>query len=150
MKKEKSLKKIQGKPNKKVWMILLLLLAASFLIVGCVLTGVYYKNFYVYERLVGSWAGGPGFSDYLASHNSNYESYKGATGNTWVYASYSLFALGVSFILISLLIFGGTFYLKKRSAKLALNNHDSEVNQNGNNQKVKKIKVKKPVRQIAK
>lgn len=145
MKKEKSLKKVSNKNKKTVWLILLFLLSISFLIVGCVLCGVYYKNFYVYERLVNNWPGGPGFKDYVSTYNSNYDSNKNSTGNTWVYASYSLFALGLSFIIIGVLSTSGSIYLKIRKSKNKIqpnNDNDSNVQKN-KNIKAKQININK-------
>ncbi|BAC44235.1 hypothetical protein D8X55_00870 [Malacoplasma penetrans] len=115
MKKNKE-KKIPRESGSYIKFLLILgfVFSASCLIVGAVLTGVYFKNFDTYLKLLSSWKGGPGFQDYINSHNTNYETYKNESGTTWVYASYSLFTVGIVFLVVGLITLGLFIFLWKR------------------------------------
>ncbi|MCF0218006.1 MAG: hypothetical protein HUJ42_03120 [Malacoplasma sp.] len=132
--KQKKLQITKG----KVGVVFSFLFAAIFAIIGCVLTAVYFKNFQIYEKLASSWAGGPGFDAYVAQHNTNYSSNMNATGNTWVYADYKLFAVGIAFIIIGVLLVIFSIWLINflKHRKQLQNNNLETANQIENNQVV--------------
>lgn len=131
----------------KVLLILGFIFSASCLIVGIVLMGVYFKNFDIYMKLLHNWAGGPGFNEQVSDHNSNYSSYKDTTDTTWVYASYSLFTVGIVFVLVGFATLGLFIFLWKKNQHKFLNKQkDKYISRGSVERKVpsKHISIKPP------
>lgn len=128
----------------KVGIIFGFIVAIAFFIAGAALVGVYYNNFQAYQSLVSSWKGGPGFEDYLNSHNQNASNYANETNNQWVYASYSMFALGISFLILGIILVVLFWFLLRRQNKKNKNiSKNKSFENDNNNNKISIFKFKK-------
>ncbi|MDE6894169.1 MAG: hypothetical protein K2J02_02200 [Malacoplasma sp.] len=143
VKKEKVKKSINLKAISwsKVGIIFGFIVAVAFFVAGAALAGVYFNNFQAYQSLVSAWKGGPGFDEYLKSHNDYVANYQNETNTQWVYASYSMFALGISFLILGVILAVVFFLLLRR---LNRNNNQSSFSYNeGNVEKKSIFKFKK-------
>ncbi|MDE7099846.1 MAG: hypothetical protein K2N99_01320, partial [Malacoplasma sp.] len=116
VKKEKVKKSVNLKAISwsKVGIIFGFVVAVAFFIAGAALAGVYFSNFQAYQSLVSAWKGGPGFDEYLKSHNDYVTNYQNETNTQWVYASYSMFALGISFLILGVILAIVFYFLLRR------------------------------------
>ncbi|MDE5949420.1 MAG: hypothetical protein K2G54_00915 [Malacoplasma sp.] len=143
VKKEKVKKSINLKAISwsKVGIIFGFIVAVAFFVAGAALAGIYFNNFQAYQSLVSAWKGGPGFDEYLKSHNDYVANYQNETNTQWVYASYSMFALGISFLILGVILAVVFFLLLRR---LNRNNNQSSFSYNeGNVEKKSIFKFKK-------
>ncbi|MDE7112048.1 MAG: hypothetical protein K2N92_00455 [Malacoplasma sp.] len=145
-KKEKVKKSVNLKAISwsKVGIIFGFIVAIAFFIAGAALSGVYFNNFQAYQSLVSAWKGGPGFDDYLKSHNDYVATYQNENNTQWVYASYSMFALGISFLILGVILIV-VFYLLLRRNNKQFGNSSSQNSflQNQDTEKKSIFKFKK-------